>query len=497
MKRFRGKAPWLMILAGGIFLVFGCSSSSDPEPPAEPTGMELATSAGEVLLGGTVEVEASFLYDRSETPECDWYVDGVLGGSVAKGTISQDNPATYTAPVIDPGVESVTLMAVWQDDEEIGATETLDLQVPVVALAIENDQLQVGETSTVTATLEAPRSATDFDWYVNDVLGGDATSGTISQDNPATYTAPQAVPVGGSAEITAKWRDNPLIMSSDLVGIRFTVKHVNAATGVDAPENGTITAPFLTLDYAVDQVEQSSGDTILLAPGTYGPTSGVSVRRGVTIMGADRDQCFVEADAEASNAIFWSNLESTLQDLTLTNPAYPESDIHYAIQCQGSGTVRNIKVNDSFKNSVIYVVNTDVAPLIEDCELVCTHGTHEDEGIRASTGTLPVIRNCVIEGWYRGYICTGRGGGLMEGCTFRNNLTGIYLSDDESQPDLGGGAHGSLGGNTIQMNDKGLHSRSDLDIHALYNTWTYDPPVEGPTEPYDYYSEGAGTIILE
>ena len=88
---------------------------------------------------------------------------------------------------------------------------------------------------------------------------------------------------------------------------------------------------------------------------------------------------------------------------------------------------------------------------------------------------------------------------LVEGCTIEDNGWGFYLccdSDPTSNPvpDLGGGARGGAGGNTIRNNDTcGLYSASTNDVYAKYNTWTNDPPVDGE----DYCIAETGDIIVE
>jgi hypothetical protein len=88
---------------------------------------------------------------------------------------------------------------------------------------------------------------------------------------------------------------------------------------------------------------------------------------------------------------------------------------------------------------------------------------------------------------------------LIEGCTIEDNGWGIYLCCDNDEghnpvPDIGGGARGSTGGNTIRNNATcGLESYSTGDVYAKYNTWTNDPPVEGD----DYCIGETGDIIVE
>ena len=61
-------------------------------------------------------------------------------------------------------------------------------------------------------------------------------------------------------------------------------------------------------------------------------------------------------------------------------------------------------------------------------------------------------------------------------------------------PDFGGGARGSAGGNIIRNNSEcGLSIELDHPVFAKFNTWTNDPPVAGE----DYCVVGDGGVIVE
>ena len=488
----------LTLTALAMVLILLSACGSDSSNPQVPTGLNLDLSSEEIILGDAIQIEASVLYDR-DLPLCDWMVDGVVGGAAETGTISQDNPATYTAPVFDTGLETVEISAVWRSDTSITGESSVTLQVPILVLSADQDSLQVGETLSFSAALEADRSLQDFDWYVNGILDGDVASGTITQYYPAIYTAPQAVPTGGGVEIEARWRDNPDFTSSDLVSIHFTVKHVNASTGVNVVGGGTVTAPFKTITYALEDDGTVEGDIVLVAPGVYnhelGEDNSISTPSGITLRGVDRDQCFVDGNPAHDGAIFYMN-GTTFENFTLRNPGYPDSDMKYAIQFQSFGAIaRNIKINDAFQSSAIYVTNTNRDPIMENCEFVCTQAPHEEEGVRCNSNTKPTFIDCEISGWTRGI--SSPDSMLVQGCTITGNEIGVYISTGSKSPDLGGGPWGSLGGNTIQLNDYGIKNYSDVDVYAQFNSWTTDPPTQGPDTPCDISDESTGTVIWD
>ncbi len=281
--------------------------------------------------------------------------------------------------------------------------------------------------------------------------------------------------------------------------VAFTIKHVNAGTGMDGPGRGQSNAPFKTITYALDSEDLEQGDTVLVAPGVYdhalGEDNSISTPYDVTIRGVDRDQCFVDGNPAHDGAIFYMN-GTTIENFTLRNPGYPDSDMRYGIQFQSTGAVaRNIRINDAFLNSAIYVTNTNRDPYIVDCEFVCTQAPGEEDGIKCNSNTRPSIVNCVISGWNRGIQAADSM--LIEGCTITDNSTGVRIYSGLSSPDLGGGPWGGLGGNTFHSNDYGVDCSSDIDVYARFNTWSANPPVQGPDTPCDIYNQGAGTVIWE
>jgi hypothetical protein len=88
-------------------------------------------------------------------------------------------------------------------------------------------------------------------------------------------------------------------------GIAFTTAPVPVRTsryyvdpaGTDSPENGTRERPFKTLAYAASQVAADTGDTILLAAGTYPETRPSWVATGVNIIGAGEGKTVLTAGA--------------------------------------------------------------------------------------------------------------------------------------------------------------------------------------------------------
>ena len=87
----------------------------------------------------------------------------------------------------------------------------------------------------------------------------------------------------------------------------------------------------------------------------------------------------------------------------------------------------------------------------------------------------------------------------MERNTITSNEYGVVAAgsgEPLTGPDIGGGARGSQGENIIRDNAAvGVQNVTSGTIWALNNTWTTDPPTEGPPFPADLFNLVGGTII--
>jgi Big-like domain-containing protein len=135
--------------------------------PATSTILAGATQLFQATLNGTTASGAT------------WTVDGVTGGNSSVGTISA---GVYTAPS-QAGTHTVGASI------GTGAGNNATAPVVVFSLAISptNATVAEGETQQYTATIQG-LSNTGVTWSVDSVVGGNATTGTISATG--LYTAP-------------------------------------------------------------------------------------------------------------------------------------------------------------------------------------------------------------------------------------------------------------------------------------------------------------------
>jgi len=338
------------------------------------------------------------------------------------------------------------------------------------------------------------------DWYVDGVLGGNAMVGTIMQTNPATFTAPPAVPAGGTVEITAVSQTDSEFTASDTLRIAFTVRYVDGENGSDTSSGGAWTNPLRTLTYALNMV--SDGDTLAVLPGSYNPDHGEAgsyfIPGGVALLGTSRESCLVYGSG-ADYSVLRLGDGATIAGLTIGN--WDDDDI--AILTMGGGLIKDVVISEPFGFSAIRADggreerNNDV--VIEGCELVNSMAPQTGTALELYYGTHCVIRECTIDGWEYGLYVNRDSDPLIERSTITGNRYGVVAAGGGellTEPDLGGGARGSVGGNIIRDNSQvGVSNHTSVTIWALDNTWTTDPPTEGPPAPMDLLNTAGGTVI--
>jgi hypothetical protein len=157
--------------------------------------------------------------------------------------------------------------------------------------------------------------------------------------------------------------------------------------------------------------------------------------------------------------------------------------------------IDSIRILDAGDFAVIRVQGAHDC-VISNCYLVTTDlmANRALEICSSDAGTI--IKNCTVSGFFTGLFFNNTSDAKVEGCTIEGNRSGIELcclqyEGSIPNPDFGGGARGSIGGNVVRNNSVcGLYNDTPNDVFAKYNTWTNDPPVEGT----DFCNVGGGSV---
>lgn len=139
-----------------------------------------------------------------------WNLNGTAGNNTMTSAGMLDQTGLYTAPpsVPTPNTASITASAV--ADNTLSNTATVTITAPNVQVSVlpTTANITVGGTQTFTATVTGTTNVA-VGWYVNSILNGNSTYGTITATSTATgstavYTAPQTAPQNTTVTITAQ-----------------------------------------------------------------------------------------------------------------------------------------------------------------------------------------------------------------------------------------------------------------------------------------------------
>lgn len=373
-----------------------------------------------------------------------------------------------------------------------------------LALVFSNERIQITRTTEVEAVYPSRndgREVPECRWYVDGVEGGGSAGGTITQTNPATYAAPAAIPPGGTVEISAVSVDDAALAAAGTLAVVFTVRYVDGNAGVDVPSGGTWTAPLRTITFALGEV--AAGDTVHVLPGVYGTAGGESgdydIQPAVTLRGVSSDSCVLSGSGSQYRCVELGD-GAVFEGFTLVNAGTDQ----IGILTERSGAIRDVAIHTPFEYAAMRAdgVGGDNTVLIERCQLVNSTAPNTETAIELYGGTRCEIRECTVSGWQTGLHIEKDSSPLIEYCSITGNYYGMTLmsggSGQDPEPDLGGGARDSAGGNAIRDNLAiGIANYSTSSVSALNNEWTTDPPTEGPPFPCDFYNPSGGSVIWE
>lgn len=380
---------------------------------------------------------------------------------------------------------------------------------PEVAVSLDPDAMdvEVGRSATI-ATQVTGTSNTGLTWFVNGIENGNDVFGTVTQNSPATYTAPDTLPGQTTFEVRAISVADTTKYDSCMVTITFKVIHVDIASGDDVEGTGYAHEPVKTIHRGNELVPD--GGTVLVAPGTYdtdhGETFPIYPGAGVTLEGENWETCIIRGGIN-SYAISLGLASAAVRKFTFESAPElgPDRWEHYIYMRADNVRVDSLRTSDRTYYAPIRLRDCGGA-IVENCVFDVPYLDPAPSGIGQNRGfeiidgnTDMIIRGCTISGFRQGLQMGWDNDPLIENCIIEDNDRGVYLccyqdTEHNPNPDLGGGARGSAGGNVIRNNTEcGIYNETYSVIFAKYNTWTNDPPVAGT----DYCNTSTGGVIFE
>jgi hypothetical protein len=287
--------------------------------------------------------------------------------------------------------------------------------------------------------------------------------------------------------------------------VHVTGLYVNASAGNDQTGTGCLARPLRSITRALTLARP--GDTIHVAAGNYnadgGETFPLVIGDSIAVVGDDWEACVISGRSDTSRsdyneAVTISGERSTLRKFTLEQGGGDGEPWHLAIYVEytsSSALVDSIRVFERGDFAVIRIQGARDC-VVSNCQFAPT-GTVMCRGFEVcdnDSGT--VIKNCTVTGFRTGLFFNYKSNAAVEGCVLEGNDFGAQLcclqyEYSRPNPDFGGGARGSIGGNVIRNNTEcGLYNDSPNEVFAKYNTWTNDPPEEGT----DYCNVGGGSV---
>ena len=275
MRKGEGMRFWKASLIVLGCLAAGACGSSGSKPKVTVT---VSPGAVSLPIPQTFQFQAAVGGATDQTVV--WKVNDVVGGNAATtGSIS--TTGFYTAPAAIPNPATVTIKATSNADSTVSGTATVTLTSGVVLTLVPlTATVGTGETLPFFATITG-NTNTGVNWSVNGTAGGSATTGTIttmtSGGNPATYTAPAAIPTGGSVMVKAVSAVDASQMAT------ATVTRTVMATAMEALNMAATTATVMAPDTAIAATPEwpsySAGSPVPVI--TVDPLTAFSARRRV------------------------------------------------------------------------------------------------------------------------------------------------------------------------------------------------------------------------
>jgi len=287
--------------------------------------------------GSSVTFNAGLINGTDKTTVI-WKVNGITGGNGTYGTITAQSAtaAEYIAPATVPALNPVIVTAVPSTAPNISANASVTIMQSTgkVIVTPSSTLLEVGLTQQFQAAVTGTDGNDGVNWYVNGILGGNATVGIITNNgsNVTTYTAPTAVPNPAAVQIkavsiadsSAFGTASVTITSVPVITISPPSASVEATTSVDLTATATgISAPSLIWSVNGEQGGDPTIGTISLLDTTtlnaqYLAPATVPTPNTVNITAQDQNTLVTSNTAVMTITKFIQQITVDLSPLTAT-----------------------------------------------------------------------------------------------------------------------------------------------------------------------------------
>jgi hypothetical protein len=370
------------VALAGAFTLASCGGTGSPTTSTPPPPSNISVSLNQTSMNLAVNATAQFTATVQNTTNTavTWSVDGVAGGNATAGTVSASG--LYTAPAA-AGNHQVTATSVADASKSASATVAVGaLGAISPATAVLPPAAQQQFSSSIQGF-----SNSSITWAVNQVVGGNASVGTITA--AGLYTAPSQP---GTYTVTAtSVADTSVTANASVVVGTLSISPTSATLASSQPEQFTPTASagVSTLTWSVDGVAggnatvgaistsglytapaQAGSHTVTAADGsiTAGATVAVvafSISPAVISINPGTTQSFTDSLQGLSNTAVTWEVDGTVGG-SASSGTISTSGLYTAPASIGSHTITAKSVADSalMANAMITVVNFTKAAVL-------------------------------------------------------------------------------------------------------------------------------------
>ncbi|MCG3116451.1 MAG: DUF1565 domain-containing protein [Candidatus Manganitrophus sp. SA1] len=381
----------------------------------------------------------------------------------ASSDLSPDTPATITVQMV--AVEAPPL--------------------PTLTLSPTSAFVLLNNSETFTATLTGLED-TRVIWSVDNVDSGNPSVGTITQTNPATYTAPATLPESNVVTVKATSSADPTLFATATVTFLTPETTVFIdENGVDGAECGTESSPCRSITRAIAQA--NPGQTVRAAAGTYDDsteTFPIRMKPGVNLIGEDVAETVITSGRSIPVAVIAAD-NTVLSGFTL-DPNDETIDTLVRID-SGSPAITGNRFIDDRCEGICRTSHTAIevnggSPSISNNQFRGFGFTSTEGSLTAAilvhNNAAPTITQNTLQQNRLAISVFDSARPSIERNSVISNDIGISVEGNAS-PYIGGTTQENSGGNILSCNilaDLVIDNESTL-IFAENNAWDHSPPI--------------------